>query len=109
MRNDSDIYNDIGAILLKIAPRGSCKIVMRANLSQDSDSCEYEYDSVDNAGETSWFTAEGRANMDMLGCLVELQKWYVENKLTSGLPVWRGCQVKLNLDSMKISIDFSYK
>jgi len=109
MRNDSDIYNDIGAVLLKIAPKGSCRILMRASLSRDSDSCEYEYDSVDNEGKASWFTAGGRANMDMLGYLVELQNWYVENKLTSGLPVWCGCEVTLDLESMKININFSYE
>ncbi|QKS85086.1 hypothetical protein [Pseudomonas bijieensis] len=108
MRNDSDIYNDIGAILLDVAPKGACKVVMRAQLAQELDSCEYEYDFVDEQGKVSWFTAGGRANTDMLKLLVELRHWYFQNNLTAGMSVWSGCEVTIDLVKGKIGIEFIY-
>lgn len=108
MRSDDDIYNDIGVILFEVAPKGACKVIMRAQLSQELGSCEYEYDYVDEQGGVAWFTAGGRANTDILDLLTELRSWYVENKLTGGLPVWNGCVVILDLVKVKISIDFIY-
>jgi hypothetical protein len=108
MRSDDDIYNDIGSILFQIAPDGACKIIMRAQLSQELDSCEYEYDYIDKQGNVAWFTAGGRANTDILALLTELRSWYVENKLTGELPAWSGCEVTLDLVEVKISIDFVY-
>jgi hypothetical protein len=59
--------------LFEIAPSGACKIIMRAQLSQELDSCEYEYDYIDEQGNVAWFTAGGRANTDMLDLLTELR------------------------------------
>ncbi|MFF7707579.1 hypothetical protein [Pseudomonas sp. NPDC007930] len=108
MRSDDDIYNDIGGVLIEVAPAGACKIIMRVQLSQELDSCEYEYDYIDEQGVVAWFTAGGRANTDILKLLTELCSWYVENKLTGGLPAWSGCEVILDLVKVKISIDFIY-
>jgi hypothetical protein len=108
MRSDSDIYNDIGAILFDVAPKGACKVVMRAQLAQELDTCEYEYDFVDEQGNVSWFTAGGRANTDMLKLLVELRHWYFENKLTAGMSVWNGCEVTIDLVGGKIGVEFIY-
>lgn len=108
MRNDDDIYNDIGSILFEIALGGACKVIMRARLSQELDSCEYEYDYIDEQGDVAWFTAGGRANTDIFDLLTELRSWYVNNKLTGGQPAWTGCEVTLDLVKVKISIDFVY-
>lgn len=108
MRNDDDIYNDIGSILFEIAPGGACKVIMSARLSQELDSCEYEYDYIDEQGDVAWFTAGGRANTDIFDLLTELRSWYVNNKLTGGQPAWTGCEVTLDLVKVKISIDFVY-
>lgn len=108
MRSDSDIYNDIGAILFDVAPKGACKVVMRAQLAQELDTCEYEYDFVDERGNVSWFTAGGRANTDMLKLLVELRHWYFENKLTGGMSVWSGCGVTIDLVGGKGEVEFIY-
>lgn len=108
MRSDDDIYNDIGGILFGIAPVSACKVIMRAKLSQELDSCEYEYDYIDEESNASWFTAGGRANTDILELLIELRSWYFVNKLTGGLPAWSGCEVTLDLVKVKITIDFIY-
>jgi hypothetical protein len=108
MRNDSEIYNRIGEILMGAAPEGARKIIARAKLSKDLDSCEYEYDYIDEQGEASWFTVGGRVNTEMLSLLVELRCWYVENNLAAGLPVWDGCEITINLEEVKIAINFIY-
>ena len=108
MRSDDDIYNDIGRILFELAPKGACKVIMRAQLSQELDSCEYEYDYFDEQDNVSWFTAGGRANTDMLSLLIELRHWYVENRLTGDLPVWNGCEATLDLIKVKLNINFLY-
>ncbi|MDN0122581.1 hypothetical protein QVN60_05115 [Yersinia aleksiciae] len=109
MRNDQEIYKDIGTILYSIAPDEAKKVIMRAELSPENDHCEYEYDYIDDSGESSWFTAGGRANTDMLRHLVELRTYYVENNLTNGRPAWRGCEVTLDVERMKLGIEFRYE
>lgn len=108
MRSDDDIYNDIGRLLFEAAPKAACKVIMRAKLSRELDSCEYEYDYVDEQGNSFWFTAGGRTNLNILDLLVELRSWYVKNKLTAEMPVWTGCEVTLDLVKVKISINFIY-
>lgn len=108
MRNDQEIYKDIATILLSIAPDEAKKIIVRAELSQENDNCEYEYDYLNIRNETKWLTAGGRANTDMLYCLVELRHYYVENNLTNGRPAWSGCEITFDIESMKLNIDFRY-
>ncbi|MDU9393750.1 hypothetical protein [Pseudomonas sp. zfem002] len=104
MRSDDDIYNDLGGVLLQVAPEGSCKIIMRAKLSKGLDSCEC--DCIHEGDNVSWFTAGGRANTDMLGLLIELRRWCFNNKPAGGLPLWGGCEVVLNLVGFGVIIDF---
>jgi len=42
MRNDQEIYKDIGTVLYSIAPDEAKKIIMRAELSPENDHCKYE-------------------------------------------------------------------
>jgi len=108
MRSDLDIHNDIGSILAAIAPEGACQVIMRAKLSSELDTCQYEYDAVYEQGNTTWFTAGGRANTDMLALLVELRRWYIKNKLTAGHTAWDSCEVRLDLAKVKINFTFTY-
>ena len=109
MKTDQEIYNNIGVLLYDIAPHGAKKINMRANLSVEGNTCEYEYDYIDNENLLKWFTAGGVANTKMLHYLVELRNYYIENNLTNDLPIWKGCEVTLDLEKMKINIDFKYE
>lgn len=108
MRNDQEIYKDIGTVLYSIAPDEAKKIIMRAELSPENDHCKYEYDYLNAADEIQWLTAGGRANTDILRYLVELRNYYIENNLTNGRPAWHGCEVTLDIEKMKLNIDFRY-
>ena len=102
-------FNEIGSLLYGIAPDDAQKIIMRASLSDESDTCEYEYDYIDNENTLKWLTAGGGANTNMLHNLVELQNYYIENNLTNGLPVWKSCEATLDLEKMQINIHFKYE
>jgi len=39
---------------------------------------------------------------------VKLRHYYIENNLTNGRPAWHGCEVTLDVEKMKLSIDFRY-
>lgn len=108
MRNDQEIYKDIGTVLYSIAPDQAKKIIMRAELSPENDHCKYEYDYLDATDEIQWLTAGGRVNTDILRYLVELRNYYIENNLTNGRPAWHGCEVTLDIEKMKLNIDFRY-
>lgn len=109
MRNEQDIYKDIGTILFSIAPDVAKKIIMRAELSPEDDHCEYEYDYIDEENKTNWITAGGRTNTDMLRLLVELRSLYVQHNLTNGRPGWHGCEVMFDIEKIKLSINFHYE
>ena len=109
MRNDQDVYKDIGTILYSIAPDEALKIIMRAELSPENDHCEYEYDYLDRDGKSVGFAAGGKANTNMLHCLVELRNFYINNNLTNGRPGWSGCEITFDIEKMKLGIDFKYE
>ena len=109
MRNEQEIYKDIGTVLYSITPDEAKKIIMRAVLSPENDHCKYEYYYLDNADETRWLTAGGRANTDILRYLVELRNYYIDNNLTNGHPAWHGCEVTLDIETLKINFDFKYE
>lgn len=54
MRQSQDIYNDIGSVLLSIAPDTAEKIILCATLDPESDCDEFTYDYVDKQGHQHW-------------------------------------------------------
>lgn len=109
MRSDQKIYNDIGATLLSAAPENVSKIIMRAILSPENDHCKCEFDYVDKAtGDTNWFSAGAQANGDLLDLLVELRNFFVDNFKSQKKPFWHGCEVTVDIETLKINIDFQY-
>ncbi|NIG76581.1 hypothetical protein F3J34_23730 [Klebsiella sp. Ap-873] len=106
MRSDQQIYNDIGSILLSTVPDSASRIMMRAILSPENDHCKCEFDYVDKrTGDTNWFSAGAQANSDLLDLLVELRNYFVDNLKS---PFWHSCEVTVNVETLKINIDFKY-
>lgn len=109
MRSDQEIYNDIGSILLSAAPDSASKIMMRATLSPENDHCKCEFDYVDKCtGDINWFSAGAQANSDLLDLLVELRNYFLDNFKSQEKPFWHSCEVTVNVETLKLNIDFKY-
>lgn len=103
------LHNKIGQLLVDASPKKAYKIIVCATLSLEGDSCEYEYDYVDKEGHQDWFIPDKNASYDLRLLLVELRNYYIKNNLTNGLPAWSGCKIIVDLETMKINIDFKYE
>ncbi|MGO0619704.1 hypothetical protein [Leclercia adecarboxylata] len=109
MRQSQDIYNDIGSVLIAAAPDNAAKIIARAELSPEGDHCKCEFDYVDiTSGETNWFTAGAHANAELLDLLVELRTFIVENVSSQRPSFWHACEITVDVEKLKITIDFKY-
>lgn len=75
MRESQDIYNDIGAVLLSIAPEDAVEIILNAKLEPESDCGEFTYDYVDKQGNQHWVTETADASARLLDLLVELRNF----------------------------------
>ena len=62
MRESQDIYNDIGAVLLSIAPEDAVEIILNVKLEPESDCGEFTYDYVDKQGNQHWVTETADAS-----------------------------------------------
>ncbi|WP_312626785.1 immunity protein YezG family protein [Scandinavium sp.] len=109
MRSDQEIYNDIGSVLLSIAPENAIKIILYAKLEPESDCGEFTYDYVDKQGDQHWVTETADASERLLDLLVELRNFFVENFKSQEKPFWHGCEVTVNIETLKINIDFKYE
>ncbi|ETS32498.1 hypothetical protein TI10_08260 [Photorhabdus luminescens subsp. luminescens] len=109
MKELDTLHNKIGQLLVDAGPEDAREIIVCARLSPEGDTCEYEYDYTDNKGHQDWFVPDKNASYDLRLLLVELRKYYIENHLTNGLPAWNGCLVKVDLEKMKINIEFKYE
>ncbi|WP_392563855.1 hypothetical protein RHO13_11575 [Orbus wheelerorum] len=110
MRNDNDIYNDIGQILFNISPNGAKKVILQAEFVPEGDVCTFLYDYVDIGNKTKWFENESaQASSKLMDYLIELKKYTLENNLTNGNPIWTGCIVTVDIEKLKINIDFKYE
>lgn len=108
MRESQDIYNDIGAVLLSIAPEDAVKIILNAKLEPESDCGEFTYDYVDKQGNQHWITETADASARLLDLLVELRNFFVDNIVSIEKPFWRGCEATLSIETLRINIDFKY-
>jgi len=41
--------------------------------------------------------------------LVELRNFFVDNVQSLEKPFWRGCEVTVNVETLRINIDFKYE
>jgi hypothetical protein len=93
-RQTNDLYDEIAQILYDEAPDEANKIIMRAELVSEGDSCKYEFDYVDRFGRTAWFTStgigqsrgqqlRGHSNSAITGSILAMQQRGIE--VTSSL------------------------
>ncbi|MGQ6099518.1 hypothetical protein ACUNHJ_26890, partial [Serratia sp. IR-2025] len=63
---------------------------------------------IDNNGEQRWITETPDASERLLDLLVELRNYFVDNFKSQEKPFWHGCEVTVNVETLKINIDFKY-
>lgn len=106
---DEELYSEIGRILFESAPEDAQLILLDAELSPENDHAEFLYDYVNKQGEKTWFLPGTPATDSLLlKKLAELRSFYATEGLTSGLPVWHGCLVTVDLEKMKINLEYRY-
>ncbi|WON77938.1 hypothetical protein [Serratia sp. UGAL515B_01] len=108
MRDEQKIYQDISQILLNMAPDDSIKVIVRAKPFPEGDGGEYEFDYIDSDNASDWFDPYDGAVSDLTPLIVELREYYLEQGLTNGQPVWGRCEITLDLERMKLNIEFEY-
>ncbi|WP_338883097.1 MULTISPECIES: hypothetical protein [Xenorhabdus] len=110
MVSDDELYSEIGRILYESAPDNAQKILLDVELSPENDHAKFLYDYIDEDGSKKWFLPPSpKTYDDVIENLIMLRKYYAENNLTNGQPVWYGCLVTVDLEKMKINIDFKYE
>lgn len=107
--SDDELYSEIGRILFESAPENAQIILLDAELSPEDDHAKFLYDYVDTKGVKTWFLPGTPATDSLLlERLVELRKYFVANNLTNGKPAWHGCLVTVDIEKMKINLDYRY-
>lgn len=106
---DDELYSEIGRILFESAPEDAQMIFLDAELSPENDHAKFLYDYADSNGTKTWFLpGSSAADSLLLDKLVQLRKFYIEQNLTNGRPVWHGCIVTVDLEKMKINLEYRY-
>ena len=103
MSRDQEIYEKIGELLMSSAPKKSNRIIMRAELSNKSDHCRFEFDWVDGKGNTEWYMVESNITDELTDFLIELNDFFV----SQNQPSWNSCQFTLEING-KFGIEFDY-
>ncbi|KRP65229.1 hypothetical protein TX23_26660 [Pseudomonas paralactis] len=101
-------YEKIGQLLIDAGPSDAKKIIARAELFAEGDGGSYEFDYFNKAGDLNWFDPDGRAVGDLTELLVQLRSHFVMNGLCAGEKAWSGCVVTLDVENIKINIEFKY-
>ncbi|MFP1757690.1 hypothetical protein ACLEEB_02725 [Lonsdalea quercina] len=108
MNELDDLHNKIGQLLVDAGPENAKKIIACAKLPLDGESCEYEYDYIDQEDEKTWFVPDKLASYDLRLLLVEMRDFYIKNNMTNGKPAWTACQIIIDIPEEKINISFQY-
>jgi len=108
MMQHTDIEKEIGKILYECGPGNAQKIIVRAEIFSEDDGGKYEFDYLDENGDLDWFDPDGRAVADLTDALVAYKKFFLENNLTNGNPIWSKCEITVNIPEEKISINLQY-
>ncbi|AJA44762.1 hypothetical protein C7375_1633 [Frischella perrara] len=109
MTKEDQILNQLGGILINSAPAKARKLIMHAEPNAEGDVCKYKFYYVNKRNEQHDYDPDGIAEIDILDTLVELRKYYLDNNLSNGEPIWVGCIVEVDVKKSKINIEFKYE
>ncbi|MDR1845023.1 MAG: hypothetical protein LBR63_14915 [Citrobacter amalonaticus] len=109
MSLDDAIYREIGQLLYNSAPDGAKLIVMNADLSEEGDSCRFNYDYINENDEKNWFLpSDGLTDQRLRELLILLRQYFIDNFKSQEKPFWHGCIATLDVEKSEINIDFKY-
>jgi len=108
MKELDGLHSKIGQLLVYAGPENAKKITVRAKLPLDGESCEYEYDYIDQADREDWFVPDKLASHDLRLLLVRMRCFYIQNNMTNGKPAWTSCEITVDIPEEKISMKLQY-
>ncbi|HHB7050235.1 TPA: hypothetical protein ACN7KQ_001183 [Klebsiella pneumoniae] len=108
MNNLDALHSKIGQLLVNTGPKNAKEIIARAKLSLDGESCEYEYDYIDQEDNEDWFVPDKLASYDLRLLLVEMRDFYIKKNMTNGKSAWTSCEIIVDIPAAKIYISFQY-
>lgn len=103
-----NLERKIGQILYDCGPQNAHKIIVRAEVFAENDGDTYEFVYIDENGNLDWFSPDGRAVADLTDALVAYKKFFLENNMTNGKPVWSKCEITVDIPEEKINISLKY-
>ncbi|WP_336818185.1 hypothetical protein [Cedecea sp. MMO-103] len=98
----------IGRILYSCGPENAQKIIVKAEVFTEDDGGKYEFDYLDENGELDWFDPDRHAIADLTDVLIEYKRFFLDNNLTNGQPIWSKCEIIVDIPEGKISINLQY-
>ncbi len=104
-----DLYNKIGQILVMSCPDDAVKIVTGIQIAKENDVASYYFNYFDNKNNKKEFKPVSKARDDIFYTMLELKKYFIDNNLTNGKPIWAGCIVEIDIKNSKINFEFKYE
>ena len=104
-----DLYNKIGQILVVSCPDDAVKIVTGIQIAKENDAVSYYFNYFDNKNNKKEFKPVSKARDDIFYTMLELKKYFIDNNLTNGKPIWAGCIVEIDIKNSKINFEFKYE
>lgn len=108
MEELDDLHSKIGQLLVDAGPKNAKKITVRAKLPLDGESCEYEYDYINQKDSEDWFVPDKLTSHDLRLLLIRMRGFYIQNNMTNGKPAWTSCEIIVDIPEEKISLNFQY-
>ena len=108
-KTDDQLNNEIGQLLFKSSPNGAKKVIARLEFTPEMDACTYLFDYYNQNDELNWYTLNSDITSPLIKAVRELRQYYIDNNLTNGLPVWRGCIITVDIENANIDFEFKYE
>lgn len=105
----NDLYNKIGQILVSSYPDDAVKIITKIEIIEENDVATYVFIYFDNKNNRKQFVPDSKVTNDIFYTMLELKKYFHDNNLTNGKPIWAGCIVEIDIKNSKIDFEFKYE
>ena len=108
-KTDDQLNNEIGQLLFKSSPNGAKKVIAQLEFTPEMDACTCIFDYYNQNDELNWYTLNSDITSPLIKAVRELRQYYIDNNLTNGLPVWRGCIITVDIENANIDFEFKYE